>query len=99
MKHHVSRLKIFDMESMSDCTSQVTDVRATERISQGSTRLLQGASFRKLEAPAKASVSDYGPENLWGLVAGNPEQDELVNTRLRARTSKKHLHLACNWLV
>ena len=94
MKHHVSRLKNFGLESMSDCTPQVTGVRATERISQGSTRLLQSASSRELEAPVKASVSNYGLENLWRLVAGNPEQDELVNARSRHKTSEKHLHLA-----
>ena len=79
MKHHVSRLKIFDLESKSDCTSHATGVRATERISQGSTRLLQGASSRELEASVKVSVSNYGPENLWRLVAGNPEQVRLDN--------------------
>ena len=79
MKHHVSRLKNFGLESMSDCTPQVTGVRATERIPQGSTRLLQGASFRKLEAPVKALVSGYSLGKLWTFTAGNPEPVRLDN--------------------
>ena len=94
MKSCTSRLKDFDSESMSACTSQVTGIRATERIPQDSTRVPQGYQSRQLEASVKDSVSDYRQRNLLGGIEGSLEPDELVNARSRARTSKKHLHLA-----
>ena len=94
MKYHVSRLTIFDSESMSDCTPHVTDIRVIERIPQDSTRQLQVDPFRQLEASVKDSVSGYSQRNLWKHIEGNLEPDEIVNARSRHRNSKKHLHLA-----
>ena len=94
MKYHVSRLKIFDSESMSESTPQVTGIRATERMTEDSTRLLQNDSSVQLKASVKDLVSGYSQRNFWkGIEERSPEPDELVNARLRARTSKKHLHL------
>ena len=77
MKDYTSRLKSFDLESMSGCTPQATGIRAS----------------------VENVVSDYDFGDLWRLVGANPEPVEIVNTRLRARTSKKHLHLAAHWLA
>ena len=84
MKYHTSKLKSFGSESMSDCTPHVTDIRASESFPQNSS---------KSKVSVENVASDYGLGDLWRLVAGNPEQDEIVNARLRPGTSEKHLHL------
>ena len=99
MKNQVSRLKDFDSGSMSDCTSQATDVRATERVPTDFKRWFPIQHFSQSKVSVENVFSDHGLRDLWRLVGANPEPVEIVNTRLRARTSKKHLHLACNWLV
>ena len=94
MKIHTSRLKIYDSESMSACTSKAVGVRATEGISQDSARSFPSKQFRQLKASVENMVSGHGIRNLCKLVEGKLEPDELVNARSRASTSKRHLHLA-----
>ena len=99
MKHHTSRLKDFDSESMSDCTPHASGIRASERISKYFKRWFPDQHSSQSKVSVENVVSDYGIGNLWRLVGANPEPVEIVNTRLRARTSKKHLHLAAHWLA
>ena len=93
MRDHTSRLKNFDLESMSDCTPHVTGLRVTERISKYFKRWFLVQHLRQLKVSVENAVSDYGSGDLWTLAGTNPEPVELVNARSRPKTSKKHLHL------
>ena len=73
IKYHTSRLKIFDLESMSDRTPQATGVRATERIPQDFKRWFPIQHFSQSKVSVENVVSDYGLGDLWRLVGANPE--------------------------
>ena len=79
MKYNVSRLKIFDLESMSDRTPQATSVRATERIPRDFKRWFPIQHFSQSKVSVENVVSDYGLGDLWRLVGANPEPVRIDN--------------------
>ena len=79
MKSDTSRLKIFDSESMSDCTSHASGVRASESFPRNSKRWLPAQHFRESKASVENVISDYGFGNLWRLVGANPEPVRIDN--------------------
>ena len=90
MKYHTSRLKIFDLESMSDRTPQATGVRATGRIPQDFKRWFPIQHFSQSKVSVENVVSDYGLGDLWRLVGANPEPvgvDNPSNAQLNSTSS------------
>ena len=79
MKSDVSRLKIFDLESMSDCTPHATGIRATERIPRNFKRWFSNQHFRDLKVFVMSMVSSYGLGDLWTLIAGRVQQVGIDN--------------------
>ena len=79
MKYNVSRLKIFDSESMSDCTPHLAGIRVTERIPRYFKRWFSTQHLRQLKASVENVVSGHGSGNLWTLVGANPEPVGIVN--------------------
>ena len=79
MRDQTSRLKNFDLESMSDCTPHASGVRASERISQYFKRWFPDQHFSQSKASVENVVSDYGIGDLWRLVGANPEPVGLDN--------------------
>ena len=79
MKHHTSRLKIFDSGSMSDCTPQARGIRVTERIPSYFKRWFPTQHSSQPKVSVENVTSYYGLGDLWRLLAGNPEPVGVVN--------------------
>ena len=79
MKSSASRLKFFDLGSMSDCTPQAIVIRAAERISPDFKQWFPIERFRDLKVSVENMVSIQDLMNLWKLLAGRVQQGGVDN--------------------
>jgi len=79
MRDHTSRLKSFDLGSMSDCTSHALGVRALESFPSNFKRWFPDQHSSQSKVSVENVVSDYGFGYLLRWVGANPEPVRIDN--------------------